>query len=127
MKKNRLKRSKHGFLPKATNKLMVLVAILVLAVTGSQTIQAATGNLSKKDYKELTDKLVKQGLYRNKDGSIGGVFNLSDGQTFRVFKLDDDGNLWGVVKFGENEYKIAVFDYESVSTFIERKESVSVN
>ena len=44
----------------------------------------------------------------------------------RVYRLDGDGNLWGVVKVGENQEKIAVFDYASVLTFIERKESVSV-
>ena len=44
----------------------------------------------------------------------------------RVYRLDGDGNLWGVVKTGENEEKIAVFDYASVLTYIERKESASV-
>lgn len=85
-----------------------------------------TGNLTKEEYKALREALVKNGLYINKDDTIGGVFNLSDGSTMRVYRLDGDGNLWGVVKVGENQEKIAVFDYASVLTFIERKESVSV-
>lgn len=85
-----------------------------------------TGNLTKEEYQALREALVKNGLYINKDDTIGGVFNLSDGSTMRVYRLDGDGNLWGVVKVGENQEKIAVFDYASVLTFIERKESVSV-
>ena len=69
---------------------------------------------------------MKNGLYINKDDTLGGVFNLSDGAIMRVYRLDGDGNLWGVVKTGENEEKIAVFDYASVLTYIERKESASV-
>lgn len=84
------------------------------------------GNLTKEEYQTLREALVKNGLYINKDDTIGGVFNLSDGSTMRVYRLDGDGNLWGVVKVGENQEKIAVFDYASVLTFIERKESVSV-
>ena len=84
------------------------------------------GNLTKEEYKALRKALVNNGLYINKDDTIGGVFNLSDGSTMRVYRLDGDGNLWGVVKIGENQEKIAVFDYASVLTFIERKESVSV-
>lgn len=84
------------------------------------------GNLTKEEYKSLRKALVNNGLYINKDDTIGGVFNLSDGSTMRVYRLDGDGNLWGVVKVGENQEKIAVFDYASVLTFIERKESVSV-
>lgn len=84
------------------------------------------GSLTKEEYQTLREALVKNGLYINKDDTIGGVFNLSDGSTMRVYRLDGDGNLWGVVKVGENQEKIAVFDYASVLTFIERKESVSV-
>ena len=84
------------------------------------------GNLTKEEYKALRKALVNNGLYINKDDTSGGVFNLSDGSTMRVYRLDGDGNLWGVVKVGENQEKIAVFDYASVLTFIERKESVSV-
>lgn len=84
------------------------------------------GSLSKKDYQALREALVKNGLYLNKDNTIGGVFNLSDGSTMRVYRLDGDGNLWGTVKTGDNEEKIAMFDYASVLTFIERKESVNV-
>ena len=84
------------------------------------------GNLTKEEYQALRKALVNNGLYINKDDTIGGVFNLSDGSTMRVYRLDGDGNLWGVVKVGENQEKIAVFDYASVLTFIERKESVSV-
>ena len=85
-----------------------------------------TGNLTKEEYQTLREALVKNGLYINKDDTIGGVFNLSDGSTMRVYRLDGDGNLWGVVKVGENQEKIAVFDYVSVLTYIERKDSVSV-
>lgn len=84
------------------------------------------GKLSKEDYQALRNALVKNGLYINKDDTLGGVFNLSDGATMRVYRLDGDGNLWGVVKTGENEEKIAVFDYASVLTYIERKESAKV-
>lgn len=84
------------------------------------------GNLTKEEYQALREALVKNGLYINKDDTIGGVFNLSDGSTMRVYRLDGDGNLWGVVKVGDNVEKIAMFDYASVLTFIERKESVSV-
>lgn len=84
------------------------------------------GNLTKEEYKALRKALVKNGLYINKDDTIGGVFNLSDGSTMRVYRLDGDGNLWGVVKVGDNVEKVAMFDYASVLTFIERKESVSV-
>lgn len=85
-----------------------------------------TGNLTKEEYQTLREALVKNGLYINKDDTIGGVFNLSDGSTMRVYRLDGDGNLWGVVKVGDNVEKVAMFDYASVLTFIERKESVSV-
>ena len=84
------------------------------------------GNLTKEEYQALREALVKNGLYINKDDTIGGVFNLSDGSTMRVYRLDGDGNLWGVVKVGDNVEKVALFDYASVLTFIERKESVSV-
>ena len=84
------------------------------------------GNLTKEEYQSLREALVKNGLYINKDDTIGGVFNLSDGSTMRVYRLDGDGNLWGVVKVGDNVEKVAMFDYASVLTFIERKESVSV-
>lgn len=84
------------------------------------------GNLTKEEYHALREALVKNGLYINKDDTIGGVFNLSDGSTMRVYRLDGDGNLFGVVKVGDNKEKIAKFDYASVLTFIERKESVSV-
>ena len=85
-----------------------------------------TGNLTKEEYQTLREALVKNGLYINKDDTIGGVFNLSDGSTMRVYRLDGDGNLWGVVKVGENQEKIAVFDYISVLTYIERKDSAKV-
>lgn len=84
------------------------------------------GNLTKEEYQALREALVQNGLYINKDDTIGGVFNLSDGSTMRVYRLDGDGNLWGVVKVGDNVEKVAMFDYASVLTFIERKESVSV-
>lgn len=116
------KHLKHGLLQKAISRLLLLGVLLV-----SFLVSQNVGAISKKDYKTLTDKLVEQGLYRNKDGTIGGVFNLSDGNTLRVFKVDEDGNLWGVVKLSDDEYKIAVFYYEEVMTFIERKESVKVN
>ena len=120
-----IKRKKHlkrGLPQKVISRLLLLGVLLV-----SFLISQNVGAISKKDYKTLTDKLVEQGLYRNKDGTIGGVFNLSDGNTLRVFKVDEDGNLWGVVKLSDDEYKIAVFYYEEVMTFIERKESVKVN
>jgi len=116
------KHLKHGLPQKAISRLLLLGVLLV-----SFLVSQNVGAISKKDYKTLTDKLVEQGLYRNKDGTIGGVFNLSDGNTLRVFKVDEDGNLWGVVKLSDDEYKIAVFNYEEVMTFIERKESVKVN
>ena len=84
------------------------------------------GNLTKEEYQALREALVKNGLYINKDDTIGGVFNLSDGSTMRVYRLDGDGNLWGVVNVGENQEKIAVFDYVSVLTYIERKDSAKV-
>lgn len=116
------KRLKHGLLQKAISRLFLLGVLLV-----SFLVSQNVGAISKKDYKTLTDKLVEQGLYKNKDGTLGGVFNLSDGNTLRVFKVDEDGNLWGVVKLSDDEYKVAVFYYEEVMTFIERKESVKVN
>ncbi len=116
------KHLKHGLPQKAISRLLLLGVLLV-----SFLVSQNVGAISKKDYKTLTDKLVEQGLYRNKDGTIGGVFNLSDGNTLRVFKVDEDGNLWGVVKLSDDEYKVAVFYYEEVMTFIERKESVKVN
>lgn len=116
------KHLKHGLPQKAISRLL-LFGVLLVSFLVSQNV----GAISKKDYKTLTDKLVEQGLYRNKDGTIGGVFNLSDGNTLRVFKVDEDGNLWGVVKLFDDEYKVAVFNYEEVMTFIERKESVKVN
>lgn len=116
------KHLKHGLPQKVISRLLLLGVLLV-----SFLVSQNVGAISKKDYRTLTDKLVKQGLYKNKDGTIGGVFNLSDGNTLRVFKVDEDGNLWGVVRLSDNEYKIAVFTYEEVLTFIERKESVKVN
>lgn len=116
------KHLKHGLPQKAISRLLLLGVLLV-----SFLVSQNVGAISKKDYKTLTDKLVEQGLYRNKDGTIGGVFNLSDGNTLRVFKVDEDGSLWGVVKLSDDEYKVAVFYYEEVMTFIERKESVKVN
>lgn len=116
------KHLKHGLPQKVISRLLLL-GVLLVSFLASHNV----GAISKKDYRTLTDKLVKQGLYKNKDGTIGGVFNLSDGNTLRVFKVDEDGNLWGVVRLSDNEYKIAVFTYEEVMMFIERKESVKVN
>lgn len=116
------KHLKHGLRQKVISRLLFL-GVLLVSFLASHNV----GAISKKDYRTLTEKLVKQGLYKNKDGTIGGVFNLSDGNTLRVFKVDEDGNLWGVVRVSDNEYKIAVFTYEEVMTFIERKESVKVN
>lgn len=116
------KHLKHGLPQKVISRLLLL-GVLLVSFLASHNV----GAISKKDYRTLTDKLVKQGLYKNKDGTIGGVFNLSDGNTLRVFKVDEDGNLWGVVKLSDDEYKVAVFNYEEVVTFIERKESVKVN
>lgn len=133
--------SKHGLLRKAIS-ISFLLAFCLVGVACSK--QASTvdnsveipeslkaqkeekGNLTKEEYQALRNALVKNGLYINKDDTLGGVFNLSDGATMRVYRLDGDGNLWGVVKTGENEEKIAVFDYASVLTYIERKESASV-
>lgn len=132
---------KHGFLRKAISIgfLLTFCVIGVACSKQSSTVdnnavvpeslkaqKEETGNLTKEEYQALREALVKNGLYINKDDTIGGVFNLSDGSTMRVYRLDGDGNLWGVVKVGENQEKIAVFDYASVLTFIERKESVSV-
>ena len=118
----RKKHLKHGLPQKVISRLLLFGVLLV-----SLLVSKNVGAISKKDYQTLTDKLVKQGLYRNKDGTIGGVFNLSDGNTLRVFRVDEDGNLWGVVKLSDDKYKVAVFDYEEVMAFIERKESVKVN
>ena len=132
---------KHGLLRKAISIgfLLTFCVIGVACSKQSSTVdnnavvpeslkaqKEETGNLTKEEYQTLREALVKNGLYINKDDTIGGVFNLSDGSTMRVYRLDGDGNLWGVVKVGENQEKIAVFDYASVLTFIERKESVSV-
>lgn len=132
---------KHGLLRKAISIgfLLTFCVIGVACSKQSSTVdnnavvpeslkaqKEETGNLTKEEYQALREALVKNGLYINKDDTIGGVFNLSDGSTMRVYRLDGDGNLWGVVKVGENQEKIAVFDYASVLTFIERKESVSV-
>lgn len=132
---------KHGLLRKAISIgfLLTFCVVGVACSKQSSTVdnnavvpeslkaqKEETGNLTKEEYQTLREALVKNGLYINKDDTIGGVFNLSDGSTMRVYRLDGDGNLWGVVKVGENQEKIAVFDYASVLTFIERKESVSV-
>ena len=132
---------KHGLLRKAISIgfLLTFCVIGVACSKQSSTVdnnavvpeslkaqKEEQGNLTKEEYQTLREALVKNGLYINKDDTIGGVFNLSDGSTMRVYRLDGDGNLWGVVKVGENQEKIAVFDYASVLTFIERKESVSV-
>lgn len=132
---------KHGLLRKAISIgfLLTFCVIGVACSKQSSTVdnnavvpeslkaqKEETGNLTKEEYQALREALVKNGLYINKDDTIGGVFNLSDGSTMRVYRLDGDGNLWGVVKVGDNVEKVAMFDYASVLTFIERKESVSV-
>lgn len=132
---------KHGLLRKAIS-IGFLLTFCVVGVACSKQVASVDnnaevpeslkvqkeekGNLTKEEYQALREALVKNGLYINKDDTIGGVFNLSDGTTMRVYRLDEDGNLWGVVKVGENQEKIAVFDYISVLTYIERKDSVSV-
>lgn len=132
---------KHGLLRKAIS-VGFLLTFCVVGVACSKQVASVDnnaevpeslkvqkeekGNLTKEEYQALREALVKNGLYINKDDTIGGVFNLSDGSTMRVYRLDGDGNLWGVVKVGDNVEKIAMFDYASVLTFIERKESVSV-
>ena len=132
---------KHGSLRKVISVGFLLTFCLVgvacskqVATTNNNAVvpenlkvqKEEKGNLTKEEYQALREALVKNGLYINKDDTIGGVFNLSDGSTMRVYRLDGDGNLFGVVKVGENKEKIAKFDYASVLTFIERKESVSV-
>lgn len=133
--------SRHGLLRKAIS-IGFLLTFCVVGVACSKQVASVDnnaevpeslkvqkeekGNLTKEEYQALREALVKNGLYINKDDTIGGVFNLSDGTTMRVYRLDGDGNLWGVVKVGENQEKIAVFDYISVLTYIERKDSVSV-
>ena len=133
--------SRHGLLRKAIS-IGFLLTFCVVGVACSKQVASVDnnaevpeslkvqkeekGNLTKEEYQALREALVKNGLYINKDDTIGGVFNLSDGTTMRVYRLDGDGNLWGVVKAGENQEKIAVFDYISVLTYIERKDSVSV-
>ena len=132
---------KHGLLRKAISIgfLLTFCVVGVACSKQSSTVdnnavvpeslkaqKEETGNLTKEEYQALREALVKNGLYINKDDTIGGVFNLSDGSTMRVYRLDGDGNLWGVVKVGDNVEKVAMFDYASVLTFIERKESVSV-
>lgn len=132
---------KHGLLRKAIS-IGFLLTFCVVGVACSKQVASVDnnaevpeslkvqkeekGNLTKEEYQSLREALVKNGLYINKDDTIGGVFNLSDGTTMRIYRLDGDGNLWGVVKVGENQEKIAVFDYISVLTYIERKDSVSV-
>lgn len=132
---------KHGLLRKAIS-IGFLLTFCVVGVACSKQVATVDnnavvpeslkaqkeeqGNLTKEEYQALREALVKNGLYINKDDTIGGVFNLSDGSTMRVYRLDGDGNLWGVVKVGDNVEKVAMFDYASVLTFIERKESVSV-
>lgn len=132
---------KHGSLPKVISIGFLLAFSLIGVACSRQTTtidknakvsdslkpqKEEKGSLSKEDYQALRKALVRNGLYLNKDNKIGGVFNLSDGSTMRVYRLDGDGNLWGTVKIGDNEEKIAMFDYTSVLTFIERKESVNV-
>ena len=132
---------KHGFLRKAISLSFLLAFCLVGVACSKQVVtvdknvsvseslyaqKEEKGKLSKEEYQALRNALVKNGLYVNKDDTLGGVFNLSDGLTMRVYRLDGDGNLWGVVKTGEDEEKIAVFDYASVLTYIERKESANV-
>ena len=133
--------SKHGLLRKAIS-IGFLLTFCVVGVACSKQVASVDnnaevpeslkvqkeekGNLTKEEYQALREALVKNGLYINKDDTIGGVFNLSDGSTMRVYRLDGDGNLWGVVKVGENQEKIAVFDYVSVLTYIERKDSAKV-
>ena len=132
---------KHGFLRKAISLSFLLAFCLVGVACSKQVVtvdknvsvseslyaqKEEKGKLSKEEYQALRNALVKNGLYVNKDDTLGGVFNLSDSLTMRVYRLDGDGNLWGVVKTGEDEEKIAVFDYASVLTYIERKESANV-
>lgn len=132
---------KHGLLRKAIS-IGFLLTFCVVGVACSKQVASVDnnvevpeslkvqkeekGNLTKEEYQALREALVKNGLYINKDDTIGGVFNLSDGSTMRVYRLDGDGNLWGVVNVGENQEKIAVFDYVSVLTYIERKDSAKV-
>ena len=132
---------KHGLLRKAIS-IGFLLTFCVVGVACSKQETTANknvevpdslkahreekGNLTKEEYQALKEALVKNGLYINKDGTLGGVFNLSDGSTMSVYRLDGDGNLWGVVNVGENQEKVAVFDYVSVLTYIERKDSVKV-
>ena len=133
--------SRHGLLRKAIS-IGFLLTFCVVGVACSKQVASVDnnaevpeslkvqkeekGNLTKEEYQALREALVKNGLYINKDDTIGGVFNLSDGATMRVYRLDGDGNLWGVVNVGENQEKIAVFDYVSVLTYIERKDSAKV-
>lgn len=132
---------KHGLLRKAIS-IGFLLTFCVVDVACSKQVATVNnnvevpeslkvqkeekGNITKEEYQALREALVKNGLYINKDDTIGGVFNLSDGATMRVYRLDGDGNLWGVVNVGENQEKIAVFDYVSVLTYIERKDSAKV-
>lgn len=133
--------SRHGLLRKAIS-IGFLLTFCVVGVACSKQVATVNnnvevpeslkvqkeekGNLTKEEYQALREALVKNGLYINKDDTVGGVFNLSDGSTMRVYRLDGDGNLWGVVNVGENQEKIAVFDYVSVLTYIERKDSAKV-
>lgn len=77
-------------------------------------------SLSNKEYSSYVSGLKQAGLYENKDGTIGGVFNMVDGTTIRVTGLDEQAGLIGAVKQPNGEYILKRFSYKEMVKFIER-------
>ena len=103
------------------NHFLLLIAVIVslfLPLQSRHVYAYSNHNLTSKEYRQYKERLVKTGLYENKDGSVGGALNLSDGTTGRVLKFTKKGELI-VVKPAVNK------DGDKRSVYIKIKYSLS--
>lgn len=67
---------------------LFLVAMSLLSVS------VASAKSKSKAYVQREKQLLHfEGFYKNKDGTVGGEFELVSGKRVRVAKIDKDGNV----------------------------------
>lgn len=118
-----------------SNKKIYLAAlsafVIVLSLLQAQPSYAASNDneLTKKQYQKYKKRLIKTGLYEDKDGTIGGTFNLSDGTTGRVLDFTKNGELIllkPAVNRDSNQETIYIkikYSIEDVKKYLSRQEA----
>lgn len=98
-------------------KITVFISLLFIGLMGVGHIQAESHS---KAYKERVEQLLElDGIYQNKDGSIGGVFKLTNGETARIAGIDEKGNLYVSYK-----KEVVKYSTKELELFLSRKKQV---